>query len=83
MPTPKLFKNSPSESNNSSESSSAPDVPANANHGASQNLTATPAGPVPEYSDSLKEAWTVAHPELPQVQGAEKLLNKIGMSNKT
>ena len=32
----------------------------------------------PEYSDSLRDAWTAAHRELPQAKGTEKILNKIG-----
>jgi hypothetical protein len=81
MPTPKLFGKFSSKSKNPSESSSAPDVPANDDKGdASQTDIVSSDGPIPGYSDSLKEAWTAAHQELPQVQGAEKFLNKIGMS---
>lgn len=40
----------------------------------------TTNGPAPEYSDSLKEVCTVTNRELPQPQGVEKFLNKIGMS---
>lgn len=80
MPTPKLFKKFSSRSN-ASESSPAPDVPANDEKGdLSQTAAVTTDGPVPEYSDSLKDAWTAAHKELPQAKGAEKFLNKIGMS---
>ena len=33
---------------------------------------------VPQYSDAMKEAWSAANAELPQAQGAEKLLNRVG-----
>ena len=80
MPTPKLFKKFSSKSN-TSESSPAPDVPADEEKVEfPQPVTATADGPVPEYSDTLKDAWTAAHKELPQAQGTEKFLNKIGMS---
>lgn len=78
---PKLFKKISSKSNGLSQSSSAPDVPTNDEHDdVSQTVIVTSDGPVPEYSDDLKEAWAAAHQELPQAQGAEKLLNNIGMS---
>ena len=46
----------------------------------SQAVPTTPDEATPEYSDGMKEAWAAAHKELPQVQGTEKVLNKIGMS---
>ena len=81
MPAPKLFKKFSSKSNNSSESSSVPDVPANdEKDDALQTATVTSDGLVPGHSDSPKEACMVAHQELPHVQGVEKFLNEIGMS---
>jgi hypothetical protein len=80
MPTPKLFKKFSSKKD-ASESSPAPDEPANGEKDdVPQTVAVTVDSPVPGYSDSLKEAWTVAHQELPLAQGAEKILNKIGMS---
>ena len=76
----KLFKKSSSKGN-VSDTSPAPDVPVDDEKGDSpQTLTTTTDGPAPEYPDSLKEAWTAAHREFPRPQGAEKLLNEIGMS---
>jgi len=78
MPAPKLFKKFSSKSS-ASESSFVPDVPANdEKDDVPQITTVTADGPVPEYSDDLKEAWTAAHQELPQAQGAERFLNGIG-----
>jgi hypothetical protein len=74
MPTPKLFKKFSSKNNEPSQSRPAPDddVPKTAD--------VTSDAPVPGYSDSLTEAWAAAHRELTQAQGAEKVLNEIGMS---
>ena len=74
MPTPKLFKKFSSKNNNLSRSGPAldEDVP--------QTADVTSDAPVSGYSDSLTEAWAVAHRELPQAHGTEKVLNKIGMS---
>ena len=41
-----------------------------------KNLIADPN--VPQYSDAMKEAWSAANAKLPQAQGAEKLLNRVG-----
>ena len=41
-----------------------------------KNLIADPN--VPQYSDAMKEAWSAANAELPQAQGAERLLNRVG-----
>ena len=78
MPTPKLFKKFSSKSNNSSEDGPTPDVLAHDEKDDAQTFTETPDGPIPGYSDSLKEAWAVTHQELPQTQRTEKFLNKIG-----
>ncbi|KAF9781672.1 hypothetical protein BJ322DRAFT_1161455 [Thelephora terrestris] len=77
MPTLKLFKKSHSKSNASQEHP-APDVPANDKEDVPRPITTTSDDAVPEYSDSLKEAWAAAHRDLPKAQGAEKLLNTIG-----
>ena len=79
MPVLKLFKKSSSK-NNASETSPAPDVPADDEKGDSPRAVVTMDGPTPEYSDSLKEAWSASHRELPQARGTDKLLNEIGMS---
>ena len=80
MPTPKVFKSFSSKSN-PSETSPTPDVLGKEEKdGSPQTVTVNADGPIPEYSDSLKEAWMAAHREMPQAQGAEKALNKIGMS---
>ena len=80
MPTPKLFKKFSSKSS-ASESSPAPDVPADDKKDDSPYpVAATVDSPVPEFSESLTEAWTAAHQEQPLAKGAEKFLNKIGMS---
>ena len=80
MPTPKLFKKFSSRSTES-ESGPPPDTPADDEKiEFPQPVTAAADGSVPEYSDSLKDAWAAAHKELPQAKGAEKFLNKIGMS---
>ena len=78
MPVPKMFKSSSSKSN-PSETSPTPDVPADGpKKDAPQTVAVTTGGPIPEYSDNLKEAWTATHRELPRAQGVEKFLNKIG-----
>jgi len=79
MPTPNLFKIS-SKSNKLSENSPS-DVPPNAEENSvSQNLTGTFDSPIPGQSDIYKEVWMLAYQEPSQAKGAEKLLNKIGMS---
>ena len=79
MPTPKVFKSFSSKSN-PSETSPTPDVLGNEEKdGSPQTVTVNADGPIPEYSDSLKGAWIAAHREMPQAQGTEKVLNKIGM----
>ena len=78
MPTPKLFKKFSSKSN-IPESGSAANV--SPNDRGDLPKTATPDDDnTPAYSDDYKEAWAVAHKELPQARGAEKFLNKIGGS---
>ena len=76
-----IFKKIFPKGNDPSQSRSAPDVPMNdKNNDASQAVTTTSDGPIPEYSDSLKNAWAAAHQDLPQSQGAERFLNNVGMS---
>ncbi|KAF9644577.1 hypothetical protein BDM02DRAFT_928516 [Thelephora ganbajun] len=76
MPTPNLIKKF--SKHDTSQSTSVPDVPADDKRDdVSQTVTITPSGPIPGYSDTLKEAWTAAHQEQPQARGAEKLLNEI------
>ena len=78
MPTPKLFKKLSSKSN-SSESGTTPGVPADGEKvDFSRAVSVNADSPVPEYPESLKEAWAAAHKELPQTKGVEKFLNNIG-----
>lgn len=66
MPTPKPQESS--SKSNAPESSTGTDVPPDYD------------GDVSAYSDNFKGVWAVAHKGVPQVQGAEKLLNKVGGS---
>lgn len=74
MPTPKLFKKFSSNNNASGTSSATSD--AQPDH--VPRPIVDPSEPA--YSDVLKEAWAAAHKELPEVHGADKVLNKIGGS---
>jgi hypothetical protein len=77
MPMPKFFTGSSSRGH-ASENDSRTDTPANDNSEFASRTTITPGIAIPEYSDSLRDAWTAAHRELPQAKGTEKILNKIG-----
>ena len=80
MRVPKLFRIFSSKSS-ASDNSPAPDVTAKGGKDDIQKtVTVTVDGSTPVYSDNLKEAWAAAHQDLPQAKGAEKFLNKIGMS---
>lgn len=73
----KLYK----RKDDSSNSNSVRDVPTNdKNDDASQTVAVASGSDVPEYPDSLKEAWAVTHQEPPRVHGAEKFLNSVGTS---
>ena len=78
MPGPKLFGES-SSGGIASDNSSRAGAPAIDEEFAPRITTVT-SGTVsdPEYSDSLRDAWTAVHRELPQAKGTEKFLNKIG-----
>lgn len=78
MPTPKFFKSS--SKSNAPESGSVVDVSADDKEGISNSTNVTPGDAVPAYSDGFKEVWAAAHRDVPQAQGAEKVLNKIGGS---
>ena len=72
-----LFKKSPSKGD-ASKSGPAPDVVANDKKDDPPQIAAVTAdGPIPEYSDNLKEVYAVAYREIPQVRGVEGFLNKI------
>ena len=75
MPTFHLFKKFSSKSD-APKSPSATNVLPSVKRDVQQTMT--PSDAVPAYPDSFKEAWAGAHKELPQAQGAEKFLNKIG-----
>ena len=77
MPMPKLFRGSSSKGN-APEDASRTDTPANGEEFVPRTTTAISGPEVAEHSDSLKDAWTAAHRELPQAKGTEKILNKIG-----
>jgi len=81
MPTPKFFKKFSSKDKDSSGNSPAesPDATPKARTKEIPLEEAKIANPdVPQYSDTMKEAWSAAHAKLPQAQGAEKFLNKVG-----
>ena len=78
MPSSKLKKFFPHR--DTSEGSSATDVSPARARDTSQAVPTTSDVATPVYSDGMKEAWAAAHKELPQVQGTEKVLSKIGMS---
>ena len=78
MPTPKFFKSS--SKSNASESGSVVDVSANDNEGIPKSTNVASDDAVPAYSDSFKEVWAAANRDVPQAQGAEKVLNNIGGS---
>ena len=72
-----MFKKSSSK-NEASSGGLTPDVSASDERDNPQAFAMTSDNLVPAYSDSLKEAWGTAHQDLPQTQGAEKLLNNLG-----
>ena len=63
-----------------SKTGPASNVPANYEDNSPQTVPMIADGSIPEYTDNQKEAWMAAHREMPQARGAEKVLNKIGMS---
>jgi len=74
MPTPKfLRKFSPKGS-----SKNTPDANPEATIPTPPETPATADQDVPRFSDAMKEAWSAANAELPQVQGVEKFLNSVG-----
>ena len=77
MPMPKLFGGTSSKGS-APENGSRADTSANDEEFVPQTTTVTSGIAAPEYSDSLRDAWTAAHRELPQAKGTEKILNKIG-----
>lgn len=80
MPVPRLFKKFASKSTlrASNRAATVPDVTAGHEKDVSSKTLVT-ATVVPVFSENLTEAWTVAHKELPEAEGTEKLLNRIGM----
>ena len=77
MPLPTLFGGSSSKPH-ASENGSHVDTPANDEEFVPQTTTVTSGVAVPEYSDSVMDAWTATNRVLPQAKGTEKILNKIG-----
>lgn len=75
MSRPKLFKKFSSK-DDASKSNPASKAFADDQENVPQTFTSD--NPLPTYPDGLKEAWGATHRELPQAQGAEKLLNNIG-----
>ena len=82
MPVPKIFKRFTSKNTlkvSLDASLPSPDVPANHEKDTSSK-TLVMAAVVPSFPDNLAEAWAAANKELPQAQGAEKFLNRVGAS---
>ena len=79
MPTPKLFKKSSSKVH-PPDDDSAVNVVEKDKVDMPQPSIMSPGNAVPAYSDNVKELWAAVNKEQPQKQGAEKLLDKIGMS---
>jgi len=81
MPVPKIFKRFTSKNafKASLNGNPAPDVPVDRKKDASSR-TLVMAAVVPASPDNLAEAWAAAYKELPQAQGGEKSLNRIGAS---
>jgi len=82
MPVPKIFKRFASKNMlkaNLDANPPGPDVPANHEKDASPK-TLVMAPIVPGFPDNLAEAWVAANKELPQAQGVEKFLNRVGAS---
>ena len=81
MPVPKIFKRLASKSTlrTGQDVVAAPNVPADYEKGASSKSLVM-AAVVPTYPDNLTEAWAAAHKELPKTHGAEKFLNRVGVS---
>jgi len=80
MPVPKVFRKFASKSTLKAGGGAVttPDVPANQEDVSSTTLVMAAA--VPTYPKNLTEAWSAAHKELPQAQGVEKFLNRVGAS---
>lgn len=81
MPVPKIFKRFSSKNalKSTRDGDLAPDVPASHEKDtSSKTLVMVPV--VPTFPDNLKEAWAAANKEVPQAQGVEKFLNRVGTS---
>ena len=77
MPTPKFFKKFSSK--DSAEGDESPDAtPTTRTKDLPLEKTAIADPNVPQYSHAIKEAWSAANAELPQAQGVEKFLNRVG-----
>ena len=83
MPLPKIFKRFTSKKTPKSNRgvNPAPDVSKTQEKDTSSKALVT-AAVVPSLPDHLREAWAAANKELPQAKGAEKLLNRVGQSNR-
>lgn len=79
MPTPKFFRNFSSKDSAEGSPDDSPDAtPATHTGDTPPEKTAVVDPNVPQYSDAMKEAWSAANAELPQAQGTEKFLNRVG-----
>jgi len=74
MPTPKFFRKFSSK--DSSEDS--PDATPTSVKKIPPEIQTVTDPNVPQYSDAMREAWSAANAELPQAQGVEKFLNRVG-----
>ena len=79
MPTPKFFRKFSSKDSGEDSPDESPDAtPTTRTKGDPLGKTAIANPDVPQYSDAMKEAWSLANAELPQAKGAEKFLNGVG-----
>ena len=81
MPTPKFLRKFSSKGSSNDSPDASPDATPTIRTEEIPPETPTIADPnVPQYSDTIKEAWSVANTELPQAHGVEKFLNNVGTS---
>jgi len=79
MPTPKFLKKFSSEGSSENPPDESPNVtPMTLAKGVPSEKPAKAGPNVLQYSDAMKKAWSAANAELPQAQGVEKFLNKVG-----
>lgn len=79
MPTPKFFRKFYSKDSADDSPDEGPDDTSTTRTKAVPPGKTVVADPnVPQYSDATKEAWSTTNAELPQAQGVEKSLNRVG-----